>query len=44
MTDIFQEMIDKGQEIHAVLIQRNWKEFDTVQDFLKMGGELPEKK
>lgn len=41
MTDIFQEMIDKGEELYCVSIQKNWKEFDTVQDFLKVGGEMP---
>jgi len=41
ITDIFQEMIDKGEELYCVLIQKNWKEFDTVQDFLKVGGEKP---
>ena len=41
ITDIFQEMIDKKEEIYAVLIQKNWKEFDTIQDFLRVGGELP---
>ncbi|MBC8500888.1 MAG: phosphocholine cytidylyltransferase family protein [Nanoarchaeota archaeon] len=41
ITDIFQEMIDKGEEIHSVLIQKGWKEFDTVQDFKKIGGEIP---
>ena len=38
ITDIFQEMIDKGEWIYAVLIQKNWKEFDTVQDYLKHSG------
>src|SRR3989344_1252613 len=41
ITDIFQEMIDKGEDIHSVLIQKGWKEFDTVQDFLRIGGEIP---
>ncbi len=40
ITDIFQEMIDKGEDIYCVLIQKNWKEFDTVQDFLRVGGEV----
>lgn len=40
ITDIFQGMIDKGEKIYAVLIRKNWKEFDTVQDFLRVGGEL----
>ena len=36
ITDIFQEMIDKGEKVYCVLIKKNWKEFDTVQDFLRM--------
>ncbi len=40
ITDIFQEMIDRGVNIHCVLIQKNWMEFDTVQDFKRAGGEL----
>ena len=39
MTDIFQELINQGEDLYCVLIQKNWKEFDTVQDFLKVGGE-----
>ena len=39
ITDIFQEMIDKGENIYAVLIQKNWKEFDTVQDYLRLSGD-----
>lgn len=40
ITDIFQEMIDKGEHIYAVLIQKNWKEFDTVQDYLRVNKEV----
>lgn len=40
MTDIFQEMIDKKEEIYAVLIQKNWKEFDTVQDYERINQEI----
>ncbi len=39
--DIFQEMIDKGEKIYCVLIKKNWAEFDTVQDFKRIGGEMP---
>ena len=35
MTDIFQEMIDMGEIIYCVPIQKKWQEFDTVQDFQK---------
>jgi L-glutamine-phosphate cytidylyltransferase len=40
ITDIFQEMIDKGEKIYCVLIKKNWMEFDTVQDFKRIGGEI----
>lgn len=40
ITDIFQEMIGKGEQLHCVLIQKNWMEFDTVQDFKRIGGEI----
>lgn len=42
ITDIFQEMVDKGEDIYCAFIQKGWKEFDTVQDFLRIGGEMPE--
>lgn len=40
ITDIFQDMIDKGIDIHCVLIKKNWIEFDTVQDFTRVGGAI----
>ncbi len=40
ITDIFQEMIDKGEELYCVLIKKNWAEFDTIQDFKRIGGEI----
>ena len=43
ITDIFQEMIDRGEKLYCVLIEKNWTEFDTVQDFKRAGGEIPEK-
>ncbi len=39
ITDIFQEMVDMGEKIHCTLIKKGWKEFDTIQDFLKAGGD-----
>ncbi len=39
ITDIFQEMIDRGVRIKCVLIKENWMEFDTVQDYKRIGGE-----
>lgn len=40
LTDILQEMTDQGEKIHGVLIQKNWMEFDTGQDYnrTKKGG------
>ena len=36
ITDMFQEMVDKGENIHCVLIKKNWFEFDTVQDYKRI--------
>ena len=36
-------MIDQGEQLHCVLIQKNWMEFDTVQDFKKIGGQVDDK-
>jgi len=41
ITDIFQEMIDKGEKLHCVLIKKNWAEFDTIQDYKRICGEIP---
>ncbi len=41
ITDIFQEMIDKEEKLYCVLIKKNWAEFDTIQDFKRVGGEIP---
>ena len=43
ITDIFQEMIDKGEKLHCVLIKKNWVEFDTVQDFERISREIEQK-
>ena len=42
ITDIFQEMIDKGEILHCVPIRKNWAEFDTVQDLKRFGQKIPE--
>lgn len=39
ITDIFQEMIDQGETLHCTLIQKNWMEFDTVQDYERIKME-----
>ena len=33
ITDIIQEMVDLGVPIHCVIIERGWKEIDTVEDY-----------
>lgn len=41
ITDIFQEIIDKGGKIYCATISENWKEIDTVQDFERAKMEKP---
>ena len=33
LTDIIQDMSDLGAPIHCVIIERGWKEIDTVEDY-----------
>ena len=35
LTDIIQEMVDIGIKVHCVIIERGWKEIDTVEDYQK---------
>jgi choline kinase/DNA-binding XRE family transcriptional regulator len=35
ITDIIQDMADLGVPIHCVIIERGWKEIDTVEDYQK---------
>ncbi|MGB2845099.1 MAG: helix-turn-helix domain-containing protein [Candidatus Aminicenantaceae bacterium] len=35
LTDMIQEMVDLGVPIHCVIIERGWKEIDTVEDYKK---------
>ncbi len=35
LTDMIQELIDKGQKITPVVIKGNWKEIDTLEDYQK---------
>jgi|TARA_B100000315_G_scaffold23052_1_gene19957 hypothetical protein len=34
--DMLQEMINRGVEVGAVLVQHGWLEFDTVADYEKI--------
>jgi len=35
LTDLLQDMVDLGTPIHCVIIERGWKEIDTVEDYEK---------
>lgn len=35
VTDLIQEMVDLGVSIHCVIIERGWKEIDTIEDYEK---------
>jgi len=40
LTDMIQEMVDLGVPTHCVIIERGWKEIDTVEDYKKALEEL----
>jgi L-glutamine-phosphate cytidylyltransferase len=35
ITDLIQDMVDLGVNVHCVIIERGWKEIDTVEDYEK---------
>ena len=35
LTDLIQELVDIGIKVHCVIIERGWKEIDTVEDYQK---------
>ena len=35
LTDMIQELVDIGVRVHCVIIERGWKEIDTVEDYRK---------
>ena len=35
LTDMIQELVDIGIKVHCVIIERGWKEIDTVEDYRK---------
>jgi len=35
LTDMIQELVDVGVKVHCVIIERGWKEIDTVEDYKK---------
>ena len=40
LTDMLQELIDRGHAVRPVLIEGGWQEIDTIEDFLRAGGEM----
>ena len=40
LTDMLQELIDRGHEVRPVIIQGGWREIDTIEDFRNAGGEV----
>ncbi|CAN5478423.1 hypothetical protein BH23CHL10_BH23CHL10_15740 [soil metagenome] len=40
LTDMLQELIDRGHEVRPVLIHDGWREIDTIEDFRKAGGDV----
>ena len=35
ITDLIQDMVDLGVNVHCVIIEKGWKEIDTVEDYEK---------
>jgi len=42
LTDMIQELVDIGVKVHCVIIERGWKEIDTVEDYQKALKEFSE--
>ena len=40
LTDMLQELIDRGHALRPVLIEGGWREIDTIEDFRNAGGEV----
>ena len=40
LTDMLQELIDRGNEVRPVMIEGGWREIDTIEDFRRAGGEV----
>ena len=42
LTDMVQELVDLGVPVHTIIIERGWKEIDTVEDYEKALKEFEE--
>ena len=40
LTDMLQELIDRGHEVRPVIIEGGWREIDTIEDYRKAGGNV----
>ena len=40
LTDMLQELIDRGHEVRPVMIEGGWSEIDTIEDFRNAGGHV----
>ena len=40
LTDMLQELIDRGHHVRPLMIHGGWREIDTIEDFLRAGGEM----
>ena len=38
LTDLLQELVDRGHEVRPVMIEGGWREIDTIEDFRNAGG------
>jgi choline kinase len=43
ITDLIQEIADLGVSVHCVIIERGWKEIDTIEDYKKALIEFSDK-
>ncbi|MBL7072134.1 MAG: helix-turn-helix domain-containing protein [Candidatus Omnitrophica bacterium] len=44
LTDMIQDMVDMGVDVHCVIVPRGWKEIDTVEDYEKAVKKFNEEK
>lgn len=40
ISDLLQDMIEKGARVDALTISKGWKEFHTIEDVKRAGGEI----
>ena len=41
LTDLFQELIDRGQDVQCVPTYKGWMKVDSFEDYQKAWAELP---